>query len=110
LCAGVSDRLETTQSGWYLQGVYQFTPGWRVGLRYDRLDSGSQSLGAGYAGVLSTEDSNPSRWSLMADYSPSEFSRFRVQYARDESMQDIVEDQWTVQYVMSLGAHGAHMF
>src|SRR5262249_40007616 len=29
------------QSGWYLQGVYQFVPMWRAGYRYDRLNSGS---------------------------------------------------------------------
>ena len=29
-----------TQSGWYLQSVYQFMPNWRTGLRYDRLDPG----------------------------------------------------------------------
>jgi hypothetical protein len=23
------------QSGWYLQGIYQFMPGWRVGARYE---------------------------------------------------------------------------
>src|SRR6266702_299574 len=31
----------SVQSGWYLQGVYQFVPMWRVGYRYDRLDSGT---------------------------------------------------------------------
>src|SRR5678815_2381478 len=29
---------DSRQSGWYLQGVYQFMPRWRVGYRYDRLD------------------------------------------------------------------------
>ncbi len=28
-----------TQSGYYVQGVYQFYPRWRAGLRYDRLDA-----------------------------------------------------------------------
>ncbi len=46
----------------------------------------------------------------MADWSPSEYSRLRLQYARDKSMEGITEDQWTLQYVMSLGAHGAHAF
>ncbi len=34
-------NYRNTQSGWYLQGVYQFTPRWRVGARYDSLDSGN---------------------------------------------------------------------
>jgi len=47
----------------------------------------------------------------MADYSPSEFSRFRLQLARDRSMQGSPDDnQITLQYVHSLGAHGAHKF
>ena len=110
VCGGVTDTYRTRQDGWYAQGVYQFMPRWRAGLRYDRLDSGSQALGGGYAGILSTTNYAPSKVSLMLDYAPSEFSRFRVQYARDKSMQGIAEDQLTLQYVMSLGAHGAHAF
>lgn len=106
----LSDAYRASQSGWYAQGVYQFMPAWRLGLRHDRLDAGSQSLGAGFAGVLSTLDYRPTRNSLMLDWSPSEFSRLRLQYARDKSMPGIAEDQWTLQYVMSLGAHGAHKF
>ena len=34
----------STQSGWYLQGVYQFMPTWRVGLRHDRLSPGTRRL------------------------------------------------------------------
>ena len=33
------------QSGWYLQGVYQFMPEWRVGLRTEQLDAGSPNSG-----------------------------------------------------------------
>jgi len=45
----------------------------------------------------------------MVDYSNSEFSRLRLQFNRDRS--DIVADnQWFLQYQMSLGAHGAHAF
>src|SRR5712692_6665475 len=34
----------SVQSGWYLQGVYQFVPMWRVGYRYDSLNSGTTSF------------------------------------------------------------------
>ena len=85
-------------------------PRWRVGARYDWLDSGSQTLGPVFGGVLSTVDYEPTKTSLMLDYSPSEFSRFRLQWAQDKSMQDISENQVTLQYIMSLGAHGAHKF
>jgi hypothetical protein len=106
-CADDVSAYSSRQSGWYAQGVYQFMPRWRVGARYDRLDSGTVDFGTL---PLAAVDSTPSKWSLMADWSPSEFSRLRLQYARDSSMQGIDEDQWTLQYVMSLGSHGAHAF
>jgi hypothetical protein len=46
----------------------------------------------------------------MLDFSPSEFSRFRLQYSKDESMENVSENQWFVQYIHSLGSHGAHSF
>jgi hypothetical protein len=72
VCTAVS------QSGWYVQGVYQFVPQWRVGLRYDRLSSGSLRLGnADLAEHLAQPGHNPRRTSLMLDWSPSEFQRWR---------------------------------
>ena len=35
-----------------MQGVYQFRPRWRVGLRYDALDSGSTRIGLVRSGDL----------------------------------------------------------
>ena len=43
--AGLSDAYRSEQDGWYVQGVYQFNPRWRFGLRYDELDSGSTRIG-----------------------------------------------------------------
>jgi hypothetical protein len=106
----------SAQSGWYLQGVYQFMPMWRAGLRYDKLYSGSPEIGLANGGVLSAADFtrlaeyNPARASIMVDYSPSEFSRFRLQLARDQSRPGVVDNQVFIQYIMSLGAHGAHTF
>ena len=39
--AVLADDYRNTSSGWYLQSVYQFAPRWRVGARYDSLDSGT---------------------------------------------------------------------
>jgi len=96
------------QSGWYTQAVYQFVPRWRAGLRYDRLDA--VNTGDAVAGsVLDRLGHTPRRWSLMADYAPSEFSRVRLQYNRDHSRAE-ADNQWYLQYIMSLGAHGAHAY
>jgi hypothetical protein len=59
---------------------------------------------------LAQPDFTPKKNSVMVDYSPSEFSRIRVQFAQDKSQQDATDNQAFVQYQMSLGAHGAHQF
>ncbi|HUL92938.1 MAG TPA: hypothetical protein VLV56_11365, partial [Burkholderiales bacterium] len=46
----------SAQSGWYLQGVYQFVPMWRVGYRYDRLDAGTTGIGLVDSGALTAAD------------------------------------------------------
>lgn len=46
----------------------------------------------------------------MVDWSPSEFSRLRLQLARDKSRSGEADNQLWLQYIMSLGAHGAHKF
>ncbi|MDP2761397.1 MAG: carbohydrate porin [Sideroxyarcus sp.] len=107
--ANIGDTFSVTQSGWYLQSVYQFMPQWRTGLRLDRLDPGIAQIGALNAGnVIGDYAFRPARASLMLDYSPSEFSRLRLQLARDNSRQGLSDNQFFVQYIMSLGAHGAH--
>ncbi|MEW8248390.1 MAG: hypothetical protein AB2768_20410 [Candidatus Thiodiazotropha endolucinida] len=106
-----STTYDGDQEGWYLQGIYQFMPRWRVGLRYDRLDSdnkGSDEEVLAEAG-LDNEGHKPERITLMGDYSHSEFSRLRLQYARDDSYED-ADDILMFQFVMSLGPHGAHRF
>lgn len=111
-----SDSYAARQSGFYLQGVYQFMPRWRAGLRYDQLNSGSSAIGLVNSGLLSAADfpllagHKPKRTSFMVDYSPSEFSRLRLQFARDEARVGEADSQIFLQYIMSLGAHGAHQF
>ncbi len=104
-------RYDGEQEGFYLQGVYQFRPQWRAGLRYDLLNTdnrGSDSDVLEEAG-LADEGINPERYSGMLSWHPSEFSRVRLQYNRDKSYEDS-DDQIILQYTMSLGAHGAHAF
>lgn len=109
--ANLTDSYAVTQTGWYLQSVVQFMPHWRTGLRYDRLDPGSATVGALNAGnVIGNYAFNPTRTAWMMDYSPSEFSRLRLQLARDNSRQGLPDNQLFLQYIMSLGAHGAHQY
>src|SRR6266571_7751067 len=102
----------STQSGFYLQGAYQFAPMWRIGYRYDKLNSGtadfSAPLNAANFPILAPY--NPTRHTVMADWSPSEFSRVRLQFAQDKSRSGVTDKQVFLQYIVSLGAHGAHKF
>ena len=98
-----TNGYSSRQAGAYLQGVYEFMPRWRAGYRYDRLSHGTVS------GAL-TVDHNPSRNTVMVDFSPSEFSRIRLQLARDNSRADVTDNQALLQFIFSLGAHGAHTF
>jgi len=114
--AALTDGYASRQSGWYAQGVYQFMPQWRVGYRYDQLDSGTTSIGLVDSGALTAADFpvlagyKPKRHTAMVDWSPSEFSRVRLQLARDYSRQSQPDNQVFLQYIISLGAHGAHTF
>ena len=38
------------------------------------------------------------------------FSRLRLQFARDQSSPDATDNQLWLQYIVSLGAHGAHRY
>ncbi|MCW8987252.1 MAG: hypothetical protein OQK75_06225 [Gammaproteobacteria bacterium] len=99
------------QSGGYVQAIYQFMPRWRAGYRYDQLEAtntGSDSGVLDEAG-LSVNGHTPKRSTIMLDYSHSEYSRIRVQFAKDDSYADS-DNLFFVQYIMTLGAHGAHRF
>jgi len=110
--AAQTGGFASVQSGWYLQSVYQFVPMWRVGYRYDRLNSGTASFSAplNAADFPILAPYNPTKHTVMVDWSPSEFSRVRLQFAQDKSRSDVTDKQVFLQYIVSLGAHGAHKF
>ncbi len=97
------------QSGFYMQGVWQFMPNWRVGARYDWLDPGSVDYGSNGA-YLGSASFNPQRTAVMVDWTPSEFSRFRVQFQQARLRPDFTDNEIFVQYILTLGAHGAHKY
>jgi hypothetical protein len=111
----VTGPFSGTQSGWYAQGAWQFYPRWRVGYRYDRL-SGTLNNGLVSGTGLTAADFpvlaeyGPTRNTVMLDWSATEFSRLRLQFASDKSRLGLTDNQVFVQYIYSLGAHGAHKF
>lgn len=90
----LENRDVVTDTGWYAQAIFQPIPRWRVGARMDALD---------------LEFDDPRRYSVMLDWSNSEFSRLRLQLARNEDGTGS-GNEWFLQYIHSIGAHGAHTF
>ncbi len=99
---------DTEQGGLYLQAVYQPFPRWRIGMRYDRLII--DALGPLYNRTpFESDGDDPERYSFMIDWSNSEFSRIRFQLTQDETGAS-PDTQFGLQYIHSIGAHGAHSF
>jgi hypothetical protein len=108
--AAIGAERKFTQDGLYVQGVYGFAPRWDVGLRYDvvgltnKLESGGNTL---------REWDESDRWTAALSWSPTEFSKIRLQYAKaditiDGESHDF--DYFYLQYLLSFGSHGAHKF
>jgi outer membrane receptor protein involved in Fe transport len=113
----LADAYSSSQSGWYLQAVYEFIQRWRAGVRYDSMNSGTPSIGLVDAKILPANafpvllPGTPQRTSIMVDWSLSEFSRLRAQYAWDEARAEHeLDHQLFLQYIFAIGAHGAHKF
>jgi hypothetical protein len=95
--------------GWYAQGVYKFAPAWRIGGRYSQLYA--PDTPAGLAGsAVDAEGHDPYNIAFMGDWTNSEFGRIRVQYNREKLESGSADNQLLMQYIMSIGAHGAHPY
>jgi len=106
----VSNNRVDDQDGYYLQAVYGFLPRWRGGVRWEQVGLTNES-------VLpdGTRENHGTSYRLgaMVDFTPSEFSRLRLQvnqgsYETAEGKEDVTEVY--LQWMISLGAHGAHKF
>ncbi|MBL1321083.1 MAG: carbohydrate porin [Methylophaga sp.] len=114
---GTLNNIPTTaiyngkQYGGYVEGMYQFMPRWRAGMRYDRLSSSINASNVGLlnAANLDLTSFHPQRYSLMLEWLPSNFSRLRVQINEDKSSRNN-DTQLFLQYTVNIGAHGAHSY
>lgn len=102
-------NYDESSFGWYAQAVYKFAPAWRVGARYSRLHAADTPTG--FAGsALDSQGHDPETYSVMGDWTNSEFGRFRLQYNRENLDSGKADNQFIFQYIMSIGAHGAHAY
>ena len=46
----------------------------------------------------------------MFDWTPSEFSRIRLQLAQSKVRPDVTDNEVFIQYILTMGAHGAHRY
>ena len=101
--------FDDNATGWYAQTVYKFAPQWRVGYRYSRLLAPDTPAGL-IDTALDADGHDPDAHTVMVDWSNSEFSRIRLQYNHENPSPGESDDQILVQYIMSIGAHGAHKY
>ena len=105
---GIVD-FDDSSSGLYVQGIYKFAPRWRGGLRYSRLFPAD--VPAGLVGRnLDSANFDPRAYATMIDWTNSEFSRVRLQYNHENLKDGQTDKQFMMQYVISIGAHGAHKY
>lgn len=91
---------------WYVSGVYQFSPNWSAGLRYGELDSQLQ-----HEEHFDQQELKETELSLA--WHNSHFSTVRLEFSHQSNVgfENAQNDNVvTLQYVMALGAHGAHQF
>ena len=92
--------------GWYLSGVYQLSPKWSTGIRYGTLSTLSEENEV-FIKQKSTEVD------AMVAWHHSHFSTLRFQYSNQslpEPINGASDHVFTLQYIMTLGAHNAHQF
>ncbi|MEE8588012.1 MAG: hypothetical protein V3S80_01555, partial [Sulfurimonadaceae bacterium] len=107
----VTADLTKKQSGYYTQLVYAYNQNWRVAARYDNIYQNDVTAN----GIAKDLPNDFNRYSAMAEYHPSEFSRIRLQYNRNNAMYNEDGEQQNIDTVMvqfniAIGAHGAHSF
>ncbi|MCZ4337153.1 hypothetical protein [Shewanella colwelliana] len=101
-----SEHGPDDQTGWYLSSVYQISPNWSAGLRYGQVDT--QELHDDHFDSQKLKETE-----VSLAWHHSHFSTVRLQYTNQQgtNFDGFTDDNViTLQYVMTLGAHGAHQF
>jgi hypothetical protein len=106
--------------GYYASADYQLGRRWFLGGRFDRSERGqcyptnpatspgcSVALPAGGGSTVLTRDTGGS---VLMTYWPSEFSQIRGQVRRTHYGEGPTANEFLFQFILSMGAHGAHPF
>jgi outer membrane receptor protein involved in Fe transport len=97
------DRENQKQAGLYSQLLYDMDSSWEFGGRYDAITKNRD-----------TQPDDLKKYSAIVSYRPFEFSKIRLQYSKDKSKsfggirRD--ENMIALDFLVEIGAHGAHTF
>ncbi|MCS0270881.1 hypothetical protein, partial [Vibrio alginolyticus] len=94
-------------SAYYVSGVYRFNPSWSAGLRYGEAESYD---GHAHGDHMHFTELNDKEMDAMIAWDSSHFGTIRAQYTRIDNQDSETDNVFTLQYVMTFGAHGAHAF
>ncbi|MFH4796828.1 hypothetical protein WL058_06560 [Vibrio alginolyticus] len=94
-------------SAYYVSGVYRFNPSWSTGLRYGEAESYD---GHAHGDHMHFTELNDKEMDAMIAWDSSHFGTIRAQYTRIDNQDSETDNVFTLQYVMTFGAHGAHAF
>jgi hypothetical protein len=111
-------RAVSRPFGFYVSGDYQIGRRWFLGGRFDRSGRGACLPTNPETANLCTSFAPTSARSLLTDtggsslltYWPSEFSQIRGQLRRTRYGEGSTANEFLFQFVLSMGAHGAHAF
>ncbi|EPF9308753.1 TonB-dependent receptor [Vibrio vulnificus] len=101
---------EQAAQGWYAEVAYQFQPSWTMSTRYGEVrtvEGDVHTHGDHLHGEFSRGDLK--EWDVALDWHASHFGRIRGQVTYEDNV-DGDETLFSLQYVMSFGAHHAHAF
>ncbi|MBY6187676.1 hypothetical protein KUV89_13730 [Marinobacter hydrocarbonoclasticus] len=106
---GEEEEAPEYYDGWYLSAVYQFNPAWSAGLRYGEMSAAMLEIHEDHGHF---HDARIKETEAMVAWHPSHFSAVRLQYTHQDVTELGAFDDHvvTLQYIMTLGAHGAHQF
>jgi hypothetical protein len=97
------DKNKQKQAGLYSQLRYNMDSSWEFGGRYDALIKN-----------LDNQPDDLKKYSAIVSYRPFEFSKIRLQYSKDRSKSFVGkrqdEDMIALDFLVEIGAHGAHAF
>ena len=105
-----TEEVKKKQGGFYSQLVFRFDKRWRAGIQYNLINKNDVKKD----GVKNDLPKNLSAYYAMLEFSPTEFSRIRLQAGQNRAFYEggrrKTVNEVILQFNFAIGAHGAHPF